>query len=84
MHPSAQLTSEQLTEIIEHQKYTDKGVRELQEPVDGKDDLDPENTSAVVYTVLNTIHNEFEHEFLDEEARLLNSHPIRQSIDDRI
>ena len=46
--------------------------------------LDPDNTGSVLSTVLNTLNNEFEHEWLDEAVRLLNAHPIRQSTDDRI
>ena len=49
---------------------------------DGEAVLDPDNTSSVLSTVLNTINDEFEHEFLDEAVRLLNAHPIRQSTDD--
>jgi len=52
--------------------------------VDGEEDLDPENTSSVLNTVLNTINNKFEHECLEEAVRLLNAHPIRQSIDDHV
>ena len=50
--------------------------------MDGKEDLDPDNTSSVLNTVLITINNEFEHKWLDEAVRLLNAHPIRQSTDD--
>jgi len=78
MSPSAQLTSEQLEEIIEYEKKTDKGAKAVQEQVDGDEDLDPENTSSVLNTVLSTINNDFEHECLDEAVRLLNAHPIRQ------
>jgi hypothetical protein len=84
MSPSAQLISEQLKEIIEDEKKTDKGAREVQEQVDGEENLDLDNTSSVLNTVLNTINNEFEHECLDEAVRLLNAHPIRQSPDDRV
>ena len=85
MSPSAQLTSEQLKEIIDDEMKTDQGAREVQEQVeDGEEVLDPDNTSSVLSTVLNTINNEFEHECLDEAVRLLNAHPIRQSIDDRV
>jgi len=83
MSPSTQLTSEQLKEIIEDEKKTDHGSREVQEQVeDGEEVLDPENTHSVLSTVLNTINNEFEHECLVETVRLLNVHPIRQSTDD--
>jgi hypothetical protein len=50
--------------------------------VDGEEDLDPENTNSVLNTVVNTINNQFEHECLEEAVRLLNAHPIHQSIDD--
>jgi hypothetical protein len=84
MSPSAQLTSEHLKEIIEDEQKTDQGAREIQEQVDGKEDLHPENTGSVLNTVLITINNESEHECLDEAVRVLNAHPIRQSIDDRV
>jgi len=62
MSPSAQLTLEQLKEIIEDEKKTNQGSREVQEPVeDGEEVLDPDNTSSVSSTVLNTINNKFEH-----------------------
>ena len=85
MSPSAQLTSEQLKEIIEDEKNTDKDAREVQEQLeDGEEVLDPANTSSVLNTVLSTINNEFEHECLDEAVRLLNAPSIRQSTDDRV
>ena len=49
---------------------------------DGEEDLDPENTNLVLNTVLITIDNELEHQWLDDAVRLLNAHPIHQSIDD--
>src|SRR5882757_3818997 len=85
MSPSAQLTSEQLKEIIEDEKKTDQGSREVKEQVeDGEEVLDSANTSSVLSTVLNTINNEFEHQCVHEAVRLLNAHPIRQSTDDRV
>jgi hypothetical protein len=85
MSPSAQLTSTQLKEIIEDEMNTHQGSREVQEQVeDGRVVLDPDNTSSVLSTVLNTINNEFEHECLDEAVRLLNAHPIRQTTDDPV
>jgi len=64
---------------------TDQGGREVLEQVgDGEEDLDTENTSSLMSTVLNTINNEFEHKCLEEAVRLLNAHLIRQSIDDRV
>jgi ferritin-like metal-binding protein YciE len=85
MSPSAQLTSQQLEEIIEDKKKTGKSAREVQEPVeDGEEVLDPANTSLVLNTVLSSINNEFEHGCLDEAVSLLNAHPIRQSPDDRV
>jgi uncharacterized protein YdeI (YjbR/CyaY-like superfamily) len=66
MSPSAQLTSEQLKEIIEDEKNTDKGVREVREQVKhGEEVLDPSNMRSVLDTVLNKINTEFEHECLD-------------------
>jgi len=85
MSISAQLTSGQLEEIIEDEKYTDKSGRKVQEQMeDGEEVLDPQDTSSVLNPVLNTIHNEFEHKCLDEAVRLLNAHPILQSTDDRV
>jgi hypothetical protein len=85
MSPSAQLTSEQLREIIEDEMKTDQCSREVQEQVeDGEAVLDPDNTSSVLSTVLNTINHQFEQECHDEALRLLNAHPIRQSTDDRV
>jgi len=85
MSPSAQLTSEQLKEIIEEAKNTDNCAREVQELVEnGEEFLDLENTSSVRKMVFNTMNNEFEHECLDEAVGLLNVHPIRQSTDDRV
>jgi len=52
---------EQLKEIIEDKMKTDQGAREVPEQVDSKDVIDPDNTGSVLSTVLNTIHNEFEH-----------------------
>jgi len=85
MSLSSQLTSEQLKELIEDEKNMDKSAREVQEQVeDGEEVLNPENTSSVLNTVLNTINNEFEHECLDEAVRVLNAHPICQSTDDSV
>jgi hypothetical protein len=83
MSPSAQRTSEQLKEIIDDEIKTDQGARQVQEQVeDGEEVLDPENTSSVLNTLLNTINNECEHETLDEAVSLLHAHQIHQSIDD--
>jgi len=85
MSPSAQLTSWQLKEIIEDEKNTVKGARDIQEQMqDGGEVLDPANTSSLLNTVLSTINNEFEHECLDVAVRLMNAHPIGQSTDDRV
>jgi hypothetical protein len=78
MSLSTQLTSEQLKEIIEHEKNADKRAREVQAQVeDGEEVLDSENRSSVVKPVLNTIKNKFEHDCLVEAVRLLNGRPIR-------
>jgi len=85
MSPSAQLTSEQLKEIIEDEKKTNQSAGEVQEQVEDREEvLDPDNTSSVLSTVSNTINNEFEHECYDEAVRLQNAHQIRQSTDDRV
>jgi len=61
MSPSAQLTCEQLKQIIEDEKNTDKGAREVEEQVeDSEEVLDRANTSSVLNTVLSTINNKFE------------------------
>ena len=51
---------------------------------DDEEVLDPENTSSVLNTVLSTMNNKFEYEFLDEPVRLLNAHPICHSTDNRV
>jgi len=85
MSLSAQLTSEQLKEIIEDESNMDTSAREVQEQVeDGEEVFDPENTSTVLNMVLNTINNEFEHECLHEAVKLLNARLIPQSTDDRL
>jgi hypothetical protein len=85
MSPSAQLTSEQLKEILEDDMNTDKGAREVRKQVeDGEEVLDPANRRSVLNLVLSTINNKFEHECLDEAFRLLNDHHICQSPDDRV
>jgi len=67
-----------LTGIIQDKKKTDQGGRVVQEQVDREEDLDPDNASSVLYTVVNTINNKFEHECYDEAGRLLHTHLIRQ------
>ena len=51
---------------------------------DGEKVLNPDNSSSVLSTVLNTSNNEFEHQCLDDAVRLLNALPIRQSPDDLV
>jgi len=83
MSISTQLTSEELTEIIEDEKNTDKSAREVQEQVeDGEEVVDPENKSSVLNIVVDTMNNDFEHECLDEAVQLLIARPICQSTDD--
>jgi len=85
MSPSAHLSSEQLKEIIEDKKKTGQQSRDVQEQMeDGEEVLEPDNSISVLSTVLNTINNQFEHEYLDEAVRLLNAHPIHQSTEDRV
>jgi len=76
MSPSAQPTLEKLTETIENKHKTSQGSREVQVQGDGEEALNPDNTSSVMSTVLNTINNAFNYECLDETVRLLNAHPI--------
>jgi len=79
MSPSAKLRSEQLKEIIQDQKKTDKGGREVQEQVENSEEvLDPENTSLVLNTVLNTFNNEYDYECHAEAVRLLYAFLISQ------
>jgi hypothetical protein len=79
---SPQHTSKQLKEIIDDKNNMDQRAREVQEYVeDGKEVLNPENTSSVLNPVLNTITNEFEHECLNEAVRLPNAGRIPQSPD---
>jgi hypothetical protein len=83
MSPSAQHTSGQLKEIIEDNRTTGKGAREVEEQVeDGEEVLDPANTGSVLNTVCSTINHQFGHKCLDEAVRLQNCHPICQSTDD--
>jgi hypothetical protein len=84
MSPSAQLTSEQLKEIIEYEKMTDKDARDIQEQLDGEAVLIPANSGLVLCTVLNTINNELVYECLEAGLSLLNAHAVCQSIDDRV
>jgi len=82
MSASAQFTFEPLKEIIEEEKITDTGARDVQKQVeDGEEVRNQANTSSVLNTVLSTIKDEFEHKCLDEAVRLLNANPIRQSTD---
>jgi hypothetical protein len=85
MSPSAQLTAEQLQEIIEDEKKTHQGSGEVMEQVeDGEVVLDPDDTSLAWSTGLNTINDECEHECVDQAVRLLDSHQFRQSTDDHV
>jgi hypothetical protein len=58
MSSSAQLTLEQLKEIIEDEKKTDQGAREVQDQMYGED-LDPDNSSSVLNMVFNAINTKF-------------------------
>jgi len=50
--------------VIEDEKKTDQGARQLLEQVDGEEVLDRENTSSVLNTILSTTNIEFEHKWL--------------------
>ena len=41
--------------------HTHTVAREVQEQVDGKKVLNPDNTSRILSTVPNTVNNKFEH-----------------------
>jgi len=82
MRASAQLTSEQLKEIIMDEKKTNHVSRETEEQMDGEEVFDPDNSSSVLSTVLNPINNAFEHECHDEAVRMLIAHPRHTSSDD--
>jgi hypothetical protein len=84
MSPVAHLISEQLQEIVEDENTTDQGARQVQKQVDGEEDLNPDNTSSVLSTVVDTINTEFEHDSLDAADKHLNAHLIHQSIDDHV
>jgi hypothetical protein len=85
MSLSAQLASEQRKAIIGDENSMVKSAREVQEQVqDGEEVLDPRNARSVLNTVVNTINNEFKHEYLDEAVRLLNACHIPRSPDDRV
>jgi hypothetical protein len=61
---------DQLKEIIEGEKKTDQSAREVQKQLDGKEDLDPVDTSSVLNTVLITINNEYQHQCFEEVITL--------------
>lgn len=85
MSLSVKLTSKQLKVNIENEQNTDKGAREVQQQVKNAEEvLNPESGSSKPNTVLNTIHNEFEHMCIDDPVRVLKAHPIRQSTDDHV
>jgi len=85
MSQSPQLSSDQLTEIIQDEKTTNRGAREVQEQVeDGEEVHNPDDTSSVLNAVLNTINNGVEPVCLDEAVSLLNPQPIRELEADRV
>jgi hypothetical protein len=64
---------------------TDQGARAVQGEMEaGEEVLDPENPSAVLSTVRNTINNQMEPNCLDKALRLPTAHPIRQSTQDYV
>jgi hypothetical protein len=85
MSPSAQLTLQQLKEIIEDEMKTDQCSKDVHEQLEhGKAVCDPDNTSSVLRTILNTNNIEFKHKCVDEVVRMLNAHPIRQRTGDSV
>jgi len=80
MSTPAQLISDQLKEIIKVKMKTGNGEREAQQKVEeGEKVINPDNTSSILDTVLNTLNNKFAPKCVDEVVRLLNAHPICQS-----
>jgi hypothetical protein len=51
---------------------------------DGEEELNQENISSILDTVVNTINHKFEHECQNGVVRLLNTHPVRHSPDDYV
>jgi len=85
MSPAAPLGWEQLKEIIEDEKKTDKGAQDVQEQLEkGEVVFNLDNSSLVVNCALDPMNKEFEQHSLDESVRLRNTHPIRQSKADRL
>jgi len=70
MSPYAQLTSEQLKEIMGDQSNTDKSTWDVQMQVENAEGvLDQANTSSVLDRVFSEINNQFEPECFDESVR---------------
>jgi hypothetical protein len=84
MSPSAQLTSEQLKDIIEEEQKTDQGARDVQEQMDGEEVLYPDHRSSLLGTVLHSINNVSEHQCHDVAVGRPNAYCIRKSTDDCI
>jgi hypothetical protein len=85
LSPSPQLTSGLLTVTIKAEVKINTRVREVQEQMgDGEEVFNPCNTSAVLNTVPNTIHDEVEHQCHDDAVRLLNMYSFHISTDDRV
>lgn len=64
------------------EKKNTQGAQEVKEKVDGKEVLDPDNTSSELSTMLNTVKNQCELQCLDHGVWLLNAQLVHQSIFD--
>lgn len=82
MSPSTQLPSEYLKESVDDDKMTDQWAWAVQEPVDGKEVLEPGNTSSEFSTGFYRLNNTCQHEYPDEAVRQLNAYPIPQPINE--
>jgi hypothetical protein len=76
---SAQLIWKGLKQTIGVTNLIDQDATGVQEPVDGKEILDPNHTSSVLTTILNTINKESQFKCQNVAVRLLNAHLIYQS-----
>jgi hypothetical protein len=83
MTPSIQHTLEQLKEIVQDKVNVDQGTCKVQEQLDASVVVNRDNSSSVLRTVLRTIKNESEYNYLDNAVRLPNSYPICTFLDDQ-
>jgi len=72
-------TSEQLNGIIVEEKRMNQCSRVVPKQVDAEEALDPDNSSSVMNSVLNTTDNKFNNKRFLEIVWLRNAHVIWQS-----